>query len=835
MGKDLVIVFDIESGVWGGSKEGIEIPEEHPLETIGYKLIDLQFDRVFKRENKITIPRYVSIGILPWETFSRGCYQDPELAFRYKMDIYHFTLSEGGIPKFLGFWKDVLDYAVEEGNIVLLAHNANYDVNGILNACRSEDGNRIIDLTRDYIETQKGTYTAFPENKHEDKTFDIKLQHHIRLIDTVNLSPVGCRSLAQYGRRASAMYHKAYYKGDTYNYDYVIRTGFDIPPTYREIRYTKRDLQLCLYAAMINIYTYRKQLWGRGCYYYATDFPFSATQRDRDVNDGLFLLTHHPDWNRSQIQTEYRTRKKKFKSWCERWGNPPDVQTYELFHRSGTGGIISVNESYVNRPVENVGSMDLSSSYPAAAGDFWYPRIEQGGYFTGPLKDKVFRSFLESTIIPLADRLRSGTMVIDDFSINHLFRVGMSVGFVCKLRLHNVVYRDFGTDSNGYRYWMPITPWKAWDDNTDRQFTMRDKIIAMDEMVYYFNHVGLIIFLAFYEVGSIELVDGYSFEMKKIHPIIHDRFEAGLIGKQTAKQIRKDWEKGNITDKEMIDRTGLQHLTGQDKDSIRDELKAYYSSSKVPLNAMYGCNYRKILRDKRIIVNDEYDLDSGDYDPATTSAYPTGEYIAIYGQLKIAHAMLWAMHKRLPILYVHTDSLKIQDLTPELVAEYNQLIRTPPGEGSFRDYGVGLMDYEGSHDLSVVIGNMRIVSWDRDKGFDITMSGLNEGKAFPRNNIGKMDFFDFVAKFLNDGHRYACNEETSSGKTSTDYRTAGLYVPGIGYSMQSILDSEFVLNQPESPKQRNIVSMYERYIGKYHDAAWYAKRRLAIRSDKNAK
>ena len=133
-------------------------------------------------------------------------------------------------------------------------------------------------MTREYIETQKGTYTAFPENKHEDKTFDIKLQHHIRLIDTVNLSPVGCRSLAQYGRRASAMYHKAYYKGDTYNYDYVIRTGFDIPPTYREIRYTKRDLQLCLYAAMINIYTYRKQLWGRGCYYYATDFPFSATQ-----------------------------------------------------------------------------------------------------------------------------------------------------------------------------------------------------------------------------------------------------------------------------------------------------------------------------------------------------------------------------------------------------------------------------------------------------------------------------------------------------------------------------------------------------------------------------
>ena len=209
MGKDLVIVFDIESGVLGGSTEGIDIPEEHPLETIAYKWVGLQFDRVYKRGSKITIPRYVSIGILPWETFSRGCYQDPELAFRYKMDIYHFTLSEGGVPKFLEFWKDVLDYAVEEGNIVLLAHNANYDVNGILNACRSEDGNRIIDMTREYIDTQKGTYTAFPENKHEDKTFDIKLQHHIRLIDTVNLSPVGCRSLAQYGRRASAMYHTA--------------------------------------------------------------------------------------------------------------------------------------------------------------------------------------------------------------------------------------------------------------------------------------------------------------------------------------------------------------------------------------------------------------------------------------------------------------------------------------------------------------------------------------------------------------------------------------------------------------------------------------------------
>lgn len=815
--------------------DGIEIPEEHPYYTIAYRWVDLKFDRIYKRTNKITIPRYISVGILPWDTFSRGCYQDPELAFRYKMDIYHFTLSEGGISKFLGFWKDCLDYATEEGNILLLAHNANYDINGIRYACSSPDGNRLIKMTRDFIEAQKGSYLAFPESINEDKTFDIKLKHHIRLVDTLSLSPVGCRSLAQYGRRASAMYHKNYFKGDTYNYDYVIRSGFDIPPTYREIKYTKRDLQLCLYAAMINIYTYRKQLYGRGCSYYATDFPFSATQRDRDVNDGLYLLTHHPEWNRSQIQTEFRTRRKKFKSWCERWGNPPDVETYELFHEAGTGGIISVNESYVNRIVENVGSMDLSSSYPAAAGDFWYPRIEKGGYFTGPLKDHIFRSFLESTIIPLADRLRTGTMVIDDYSINHLFRVGMSVGFVCRLHMKGVVYRDFGFDSNGLRYWLPITPWKRMGVNIDREFAMRDKIIAMDDLTYSFTHVGLIIFLAFYEVGSIELLDGYMFEMRRIHPIIHDRFEAGLIGKQSAKQIRKEWEAGTITDEEMIDRTGLKHLSGRDRGTMKDELRSFYNSSKVPLNAMYGSVYRLIRRPKRVIVDDVYQLAPGDYDPATTSAYPTGEYIAIYGQLKIAHAMLWAMHKHLPILYVHTDSLKIQDLTPELVAEYNQLIKAPPGDGSFRDYGIGLMDYEGSHDLSVVIGNMRIVSWDRDKGFDITMSGLNEQKAFPRKKIGKMNFFEFVEKFLNDGHRYASDEETSSGKSSTDYRTAGLYVPGVGYSMQSIMDSEFVLNQPESPRQRTIISLYERYIGTYHDAAWYAKRRKIIRSKQNAK
>lgn len=834
MGTDLVVAFDIESGVWGGPTDHLRmaLPWE---ESIAYQRYNRWNDRQIVLSDKITIPRYVSVALIPWETFARGCYQDPELAFRYRCDLYHFNLSERGSDHFLSFWHDLLQYCAEDGNILLLAHNANYDVNGILNACRSDTGNRLIDMTREFLEAQKGTYTAFPESVHDDKTFDIQIaKHHIRLVDTMNLSPVGCKSLAQYGRRASAMYHKAYYKLDTYDYDVKIRSGYDIPPTYREIKYTKRDLQLCLFAAMINIYTYRKQLWGRGQNYGATDFPFSATQRDRDINDGLYLQTHHPDWNRSQLKKEFRARKKRFKSWCQRWGNPATVDVYELFHRAGTGGIISVNESYVGRPVENVGSMDLSSSYPACAGDFWYPRIEEDGDYTGPLSDNIFRRLLESVIVPLSDELRSGQMPLDDFSVNHRFHVGMRLGFVCKLKLHGVEFRDFGTDSNGNLYWIPTLPWKPLEDNQGHEYTLRDKILTAPELTYHFSHITLMIFLAFYSVESIEFLDGYVFEMRRIHPIIHDRFEAGLIGKQRAKQIRKEWESGQISDDDMIEQTGLQHLRGQDHASIKDELKAYYGASKVPLNAMYGSNYRKILRDKRLIINDEYRLGPGDYDPATTSAYPTGMYIAAYGQLKIAHAMFWAIRKRLPILYVHTDSLKIQDLTPELVAEYNELIKNP-GEGSFRDYGIGMMDYEGSHDMAVVLGNMRIVCWDKDKGLDITMSGLNEQKAFPRSVVGKMDFFEFVEQFLNDGHRYAPDEETASGKTSTDYRTAGIHIPGIGWSMQSIMDSEFVLNKPDSDRQRIIMAMVKGIFGEYHDAAYYAKNRMIVRSKRNGK
>ena len=841
MGKenqDLVIVFDIESGVYDGPTDQITLTDT-PVETALMRILRMyNYDTIVRDDKKITLPRYVSVGIMPWDTFQRGCYSDPELAFRYKMDYYVFLLSEHGGDRFLDFWRDVLDHVVNRGSILLLGHNANYDINGILNACRSQTGNRLVDLNRSWLEEYKGQYMAFPESIHDDKTFDLHFgTHHLRMIDTLNLSPGHCRTLKQYGIRASSMYKKNYRKGDQYDYDYRIRTATDILPTRREYKYTQRDLQLCVFAAMMAVYQYRAPLEGRGSRYRIADFPFSATQRDKAVNDGLTVLMRFPGATKTKRKEEFRKIQKGFKLWCERWGNVHDVDTYLMLQHSATGGIISCNESYVNKPVEDVGSMDLSSSYPACAGDFWYPRIEENGYYTGPLPEDVFRDLLASTILPLSKELRSGKLVLDDLAVNHKYRIGMSIGFCCKLRFHNIIYHDFGTDSNGLQYWLPVLTYKDFEEGVNREqlATMRGKVIDNEQLEYYCTHIGLCIILAFYDVECIEYLGGYSYEMCAINRTIHDRFKAGLIGKQKAKQIRKDWEKHRITDDDMIAETGLAYLIGQDEETIRDELQAYYDSSKVPLNAMYGSSYRRLLREQRVILeNGDYELTDGEYSPAISVAYPTGLYIAIYGQLKIAHAILWAISKRLPILYVHTDSLKIQGLTPELVAEYNELIKEPADQRdgepvSFRSYGIGLMDYEGSHDLGIVIGNMRIVTWDRDSGYHITMSGLNEQKAFPRKKIRNMDFFDFCQRYLTDGQKYSLESDTQSGKTITDYSLAGLYVPGIGYSMQSILDAEFILNNPASPRQANIVSVYDTVVGDYHTVEWYAKKKYVIR------
>lgn len=837
--KDLVCVFDIESGVWAGPMKGIQLPLRDIISDKVNDLLRLYDEEyIIKEKVKITLPRYVSVGLLPFETFQRGCYQDPELAFLYKMDRYTFLLGEDGVDQFLDFWADLLKHTRDEGSILLMAHNASYDIQGILHACLCQTGNRLIDLTRSFLEACEGSYLAFPESVHDDKTFDLHLgKHHLRLIDTLNLSPGSCRSLKQYGVRASAMYGKDYQKGDQYDYDYKIRKASDLPPTEEETRYTDRDLQLCLFAGMMAIYPYRQQLAGKGQKYGATDFPFSATQRDKAVNDGLAIQMEHPDCKPSTWKKIYRKRILDLKEWCFKWGNVPDVETYQMLQKAATGGIITCNESYVNKPVEDVGSMDLSSSYPACAGDFWYPRIELKRPYTGPMTEEFFRAYLKAVLIPMAEELRSGHMVLDSMAVNHKWCIGMRTGFVCKVRFHDILYHDFGEDVNGLHYWLPVLPYKDFEEDANRESykTMRSKVVDNKTLEYYCTHIGLLIILAFYDYSSIDFLDGYTYEMAIIQPVLHSRFRAGLIGKQNAKKIRKAWESGQMSDEEMIEATGMAYLKGQDRDTMAAELKAYYDASKVPLNAMYGASYRQLLRKQRDIDQlGGYHLIDGTYDPHVSVAYPTGEYIAIYGQLKLAHAMLWAMSKKLPILYAHTDSLKIQGLTPELVGEYNKLIETPPDERdgepvSFRSYGIGLMDYEGSHDLGIVVGNMRIITWDRDSGYHITMSGLNEYKAFPRKQINGMDFFEFVSHYLRDGRRYAVDADAASGKTRTDYSYAGVYVPGVGYSMQSIVDAEFILNNPESIRQGNIEVMYNEVVGDYHSADWYAKQKYVIR------
>lgn len=842
MKTDLVCVFDIESGIYDGDMSGLDIPQNN-LERAINRLLKLYDTEYLLLDNKkLTLPRYVSVGLMPWSSYSRGCYDDPELAFLYKLDRYDFMLCESGIDQFLEFWEDLLKYASEKGNILLLAHNANYDVNGIRFACKTEKGNRLVDLTRQYIDEFKGSYIAFPESTNDDKTFDIKLgRNHIRLVDTLNLSPSGCKSLARWGERASSMYGKDYRKGDTYDYDYRIKSPDDIPPKPEEIAYTDRDLQLCLFAGMMSIYSYRQQLMGRGEKYRATDFPFSATQRDKAVNDGLTIQMTYPDGTKSEWKKQYRLMQKKFKDWCSRWGNAKDIQTYELFHKASTGGIITCNESYINKIVADVGSMDLGSSYPDTAGDFLFPVLDESKPYTHAMKAEQFYAYLNYILIPLASELRSGKMKIDSPCINSAYNVGLRIGFVCKIRFHGMNYHDFGCDSNGIKYWLPILPYKDFGENTNREEwkTMRGKAIKHDTLDYYCTHIGLLIIMAFYDFDSIEFLEGYSYEMKMINPIIHSRFKSGLIGKQNAKKIRKSWYKGDLSDEEMIAKTGMSYLKGQSKETMIAEMEAWYGASKVPVNAMYGANYRKLVRDKRVVTEKgDYTLDEGDYDPSTAVAYPTGLYIAIYGQLKIAHAILWAISKRLPLLYVHTDSLKIQGLTQELVDEYNQLIVAPTwtrnGEPvSFQEtFGIGKMDYEGSHDLSIVIGNMRIISWDKDKGYSITMSGLNERKAFPREKIQDLTFHQFVAKYLKDGKRYAVDSDTASGKTITDYTTAGLYISGFGYTMQSLIDAEFVLNNPDSVRQTTIEAVYNVKVGEYHSADYYAEKGLVIYGNK---
>lgn len=812
--EDMVIVFDIESGIYTG-------PYKVKTETDLFNTL-LPYTETGDRteyvitDRKITVPRYVSVGYMDYKTFRRGCYEDPETAFTTPINSETFNLDEMGRDRFLSWFVSLLS-TLQERNILLLAHNANYDLNGIHYAFKTETGNLLIDAVKAFLNSaDKPEYIAFPESIHDDKTFQIKAyKHTMKMVDTLNLVKCG---LAKMGDRASSMYGKDYHKGDEYNYDYEVKTAEDIPPTEDELRYTDRDLQLCLFAGMMAIYPFKEQLKGTGIKYDVNNFPFSATQRDTAVNDGLTMIRKLGP----ATQTAYRKRWQKYKDcwkdYCRNFGNPKTVDDYKLFQESAGGGVITCGEAYVNKIVKNVGSMDYTSSYPSTASDFLFPVMDNKNVWYGNISPDWFNNYV-TVLRGIADEMRTGEMIINAPTIQDRYKGFLSHGFVAEVIFSDIRYHNFGRDNNGVRYWLPTLSYKRNETNIDESRTMRGKVI--DEKVYRVtvNHFSLLNILCMYDIKCITLVKGFSFPMRKIPPVIYDRMESGIQNKNHAKDVKKRFEKGLLTPEQLAEETGLTYLkTASD---LIDEVKHYYAQSKVPLNAMYGANYRKLLRDKREILDDgEYSLVDGEYDPESNLSYPCGVFIACYGQFKIIHAMLWAIKRKLPIIYVHTDSLKIQGLTAELVDEYNTLLQYKDGKSFVKYGGIGKMDFEGVHDECVCMGNMRIVfrndEPDKDGNhFEITMSGLNEKKAFPKYKTACMSMKDFVLTFLEDGQRYSTEDETQSGKTRTDYLYAGKHIPGIGYTMQSIVDAEFILNNPESDRQRTIIKTYERKIGPY--------------------
>lgn len=814
--EDMVIVFDIESGVYAG-----QCPQAMSS-LFGDLLRNVETqDRTEYHitSRKITVPRYVSIGYMPYTVFRSGCYEDPEQAFTWDLHRETFLLDENGRFDFLNWFTELLQ-SLSERSILILAHNANYDVNGIHYACKYDDGNYLVDIVKNFLQsTPKSEFTAFPESIHDDKTFQIKAgKHCLRMIDTVNLVKCG---LARMGERASAMFGKDYNKGDQYDYDYQITGPEDIPPTEEEEQYTDRDLQLCLFAGMMAIYPYKEALKGIGQKYTVSTFPFSATQRDTAVNDGLTFLRQHGEKTVKEYSVIYNRYKKSWKDYCKTFGNPKTKDQYLMFQRSAGGGVIACNECYVNKVVKNVGSMDFGSSYPSTASDYLYPVMDEKSPWYGELKPEWFNNYLV-ILRQIATEMRTGKMPIESRTIQKKYRNFLSNGFVCDVVLHRIKYHNFGKDSNGVRYWVPTLSYKKENGNSDDTRTMRGKVI--EEKIYYttVNHFSLLNILCMYDVESVELLSGFSFPMREIPKVIYNRMESGIQAKNRAKTLKKQYEKGEITVDQFADLTGLEYV--RKCEDIMGEIKTYYAQSKVPLNAMYGANYRKLIRDKRVILdNGEYSLTDGDYDPESNLSYPCGVFIACYGQFKIIHALLWAYAHKLPVIYVHTDSIKIQGLTAELVEDYNRLVKAPD-QKSFQKYGgIGLMDFEGSHDECICMGNMRIVFRndlpDKDGNhFEITMSGLNEKKAFPKKKIKDMTMKDFICHFLDDGQKYSTEDETQSGKTRTDFVLAGLHIPGIGYTMQSIVDAEFILNNPESIRQKTIIQTYERKIGNYQTA-----------------
>lgn len=377
-----------------------------------------------------------------------------------------------------------------------------------------------------------------------------------------------------------------------------------------------------------------------------------------------------------------------------------ETDEYRLLKRAFQGGFTHANARFVKRTEKNVSSYDFTSSYP-------YVMISEQ--------------------FPMGKGFKVNNMNFDKF--NALSKMYLMV-FDIKL---TDVSPKIDCDN-------PISISRCY--HAKGQIVNNGRVVFADELALSCTSVDLQVYLAFYDIGHIDIGTCYC-------------YSKGYLPKNFILSILKVYN----------DKTKLKGVRGKEKE---------YLHSKELLNSMYGMCVTDVIQD--LITYDNIDewgeerQNAGEllekYNKAKDRFlfYPWGVFVTAYARRNLFSGIMECGDD---YIYSDTDSIKIinsdnhtdyfrlynasvGDKLQKMCDTYNIDIETTrPKTIKGVKKPLGVWDYEGTYSYFKTLGAKRYIYFDSD-GVHVTIAGVSKKGVVEYFNDKYTDSSDFEKKVLRE-------------------------------------------------------------------------------------
>lgn len=465
-----------------------------------------------------------------------------------------------------------------------------------------------------------------------------------------------------------------------------------------EYEYNERDVQLTLLSILkeCELYSWCKTV---------DDIPLTSTGFTRKNNKAINTAQSFREW------TSACNYQRRFDRWF-----------IDFIERIFSGGYNHANAFYTARPLQNVGSMDIVSSYIDAILHRKYPQFFKE--YKGDYKLDFLKKLIRINSCSYMDALQN-------------FQQPFKRAFLARVTLQNVMVKRLKNNN----LILPISVSKC--DFFRNCHQDNGRVYSAGILVININEVDYFIISQFYDFELIECTALYFTRCYKDLPeFVTKSTREYLYEKSTLKEIIKKNENGQeLTPEDFYNdkKEGYIYSSEQiaaiidssDRDSI---LNDNYRAAKNKLNAQYGINVQKLLTPdiSYDIENDEFSIHEAQsiHNKYFARDFLKGTYITSYSRLNLfCYGLYLIDHTETALVYSDTDSWKVYgdlDNVKRINKEYNQLIELIVHNSE--DYNVGYFDYEAEYKYFSTLGCKKYIYSDGERVVT-TIAGVNKKLA----------------------------------------------------------------------------------------------------------